>query len=110
MDKVMVFDTDALGVGERELGKKLMNSFLKLLCQRHQKPRTIILYQNGVKLACQGSEVVDLFRHLEADGVEILLCTTCLEFYNLKGSVEVGTPSNMGTIQDRMMEGMTFKP
>jgi selenium metabolism protein YedF len=109
MDQVIVFDTDALGVGEKELGKKLLNSFLKLLCQRHEKPRTIILYQYGVRLACQGSEVIDMLRHLETDGVEILICTTCLEYYALKEKVMVGTASNMGTIQDRMMEGKTFK-
>ena len=110
MDTTMVLDTDALGVGDKELGKKLLKSFLKLLCERHNKPRTVVLYQLGVTLACEGSEVIDLLQHLHREGVEILLCTTCLEYYDLKDKVMVGTESNMGTIQDRMMAGKTFKP
>jgi len=110
MDTTMVLDTDALGVGDKELGKKLLKSFLKLLCQRHDKPRTVVLYQRGVTLACQGSDVIDLLQHLQREGVEILLCTTCLEYYDLMDKVVVGTISNMGTIQDRMMAGKTFKP
>jgi len=110
MDTIIVFDSDALGVGDKELGKKLLKLFLKLLCQRHDKPQTVVLYQLGVTLACQGSEVVDLLQHLQREGVEVLLCTTCLEYYDLMDKVLVGTVSNMATIQDRMMAGKTFKP
>jgi selenium metabolism protein YedF len=110
MDTTLVIDTDALGVGEKELGKKLLKSFLTLLCGRHQKPRTVVLYQRGVTLACEGSEMIDMLQHLQNDHVEILLCSTCLEYYDLKDKVRVGTVSNMGTIQDRMMTGKTFKP
>ena len=110
MDATIVFDSDALGVGDKELGRKLLKSFLTLLCGGHQKPRTLVLYQLGVTLACEGSEMIDLLQHLQNDGVEILLCSTCLEYYNLKDRVRVGTISNMGTIQERMMTGKTFKP
>lgn len=110
MDRTIVIDTDALGVGEKELGRKLLYTFLRLLCERHEKPRTVILYQTGVTLACEGSEVIDFLNHLIQDGVEVLLCGTCLDYYNLRDKVLVGTISNMGTIQDRMMSGITFKP
>ena len=110
MDTTVVIDTDAMGVGETELGKKLLKSFLTLMCGGHQKPRTVVLYQRGVTLACEGSEMIDMLQHLQKDGVEILLCSTCLEYYQLKDKVQVGTVSNMGTIQDRMMTGRTFKP
>ena len=110
MDTTVVIDTDALGVGERELGRQLLYNFLKLLCERHQKPRTVVLYQHGIRLACEGSEVIDFLQHLLKDGVEILLCASCVEYYNVKDQVRVGTISNMGIIQDRMMTGKTFKP
>jgi selenium metabolism protein YedF len=110
MDQVVVIDGDAMGVGERELGRKLLKSFLTLLCQRHEKPRAVVMYNLGIRLGCKGSEVVDLLRHLEQDGVEILLCGTCVDYYNLEDKVIVGTVSNMGTIQDRMMSGIMVKP
>jgi selenium metabolism protein YedF len=110
MDNIVVIDSTTMGVGDEILGKKLLKTFLTLLCERHEKPRTVIFYNSGVKLACEGSDVLDLLRHLESDDVEILLCGTCLDYYNLREKTQVGTISNMGTIQERMLWGKTIKP
>ena len=110
MDRVLAIDSDVMGVGDRALGLKLISTFLKMLCARHEKPRTVILYNSGVKLACEGSPVIDYFTHLVNDGVELLLCGTCIDYYKLRESVLVGEISNMGTIQDRVMTGNVFKP
>ncbi len=109
LDHTIVIDSDSMGVGDKKLGRKLLKTFLTLLCERHDKPRTVILYNSGVPVACEGSEVLDLLRHLEKDGVEILLCGTCLDYYKLREKIQVGTISNMGTIQDRMLTGKTVK-
>lgn len=110
MDNTVVIDSTTMGVGNELLGKKLLKTFLTLLCERHEKPRTVIFYNSGVQLACEGSDLLDLLRHLENDGVEILLCGTCLDSFELREKVQVGNISNMGTIQDRMLTGKTIKP
>jgi selenium metabolism protein YedF len=110
MDNIVVIDSTTMGVGDEILGKKLLKTFLTLLCERHQKPRTVIFYNSGVQMACEGSDVLDLLQHLERDDVEILLCGTCLDFYELREKVQVGSISNMGTIQDRMLMGKPVKP
>ena len=110
MDHTVVIDSDSMGVGDKKLGRKLLKTFLTLLCERHDKPRTVIFYNSGVPLACDGSDVLDLLRHLEKDGVEILLCGTCVDFYGVLDTVAIGTISDMKTIQDRMLMGKTIKP
>ena len=110
MDNTVVIDSTSMGVGDEKLGKKLLKSFLTQLCERHEKPRTVIFYNSGIQLPCEESDLLDLLRHLEKDGVEILLCGTCVDYYGLREKVQVGTISNMGTIQDRMFMGKIIKP
>lgn len=110
MDGIVVIDSTTMGVGDEILGRKLLKTFLTLLCERHDKPRTVIFYNSGVQLACEGSDILDLLKHLDNDDVEILLCGTCLDFYELREKAQVGNISNMGTIQDRILTGKTVKP
>ena len=54
------------------------------------------------KLTTEGSEVIEYLRTLEREGVEILSCGTCLDYYNLKNKLLVGGVSNMYTIVEKM--------
>ena len=38
----------------------------------------------------------------EAQGVEILTCGTCLDYYGIKDKLAVGTVSNMYTIVEKL--------
>jgi hypothetical protein len=47
--------------------------------------------------------VVDDLQALKAQGIEILVCGTCLGHYGLKERVAVGEVSNMYTIAETML-------
>ncbi|MFH1090552.1 MAG: sulfurtransferase-like selenium metabolism protein YedF [Pseudomonadota bacterium] len=84
-----------MGQGEEELGRILMTAFLKTLGQAAPKPETIIFYNGGVHLTCEGSEHLETLQALEQSGIRILSCGTCLDFYHLKERLRVGAISNM---------------
>jgi selenium metabolism protein YedF len=92
---VVFIDTDSLGRGSEELGKILMRSFLQTLEQSEVHPQKIVLVNNGVKLACEGSEVLEDLQEFAAKGVELLSCGTCLDYFGIKKKLMVGKVSNM---------------
>jgi len=92
---VIFIDSDTIGRGAEELGKILMRSFLQTLGASEVKPQKIIFLNSGVKLACEGSEVFEDLKELSGEGVEILSCGTCLDFFGLKKKLMVGKASNM---------------
>lgn len=94
-DLVVFIDTDSLGRGSEELGRILMRSFLQTLEQSEVHPQKIILINSGVKLACEGSEVIEDLQELAAKGAEILSCGTCLDYFGIKKNLAVGQISNM---------------
>ena len=100
---VVSITTDRLGTGSEELGAILMRAFLNTLWDYEPSPEKVILINNGVLLATEGSAVLDALSLLEKKGVEILACGTCLAFYDLKDKLRVGMISNMHEIVAAMM-------
>ena len=101
---VVFVDTDSLGRGSEELGRILMRSFLQTLEQSEVHPQKVILINSGVKLACEGSEVIEDLQELSAKGAEILSCGTCLDFFGIKKKLMVGRVSNMYEIINSLAE------
>jgi len=87
--------SSVMGHGDDELGALLLRSFLKTQAQLDSKPSAIIFYNDGVKLCCQGSLLIDDLRGLEADGIEIIACGTCLNFFGLADQLQVGRVTDM---------------
>ena len=105
--KVFLIQSDGLGRGEDRLGGLLMANFLRLLGESKDKPRTIVFWNTGVRLVCEGSQVMDHLKRLEEQGVEILACTTCLEYFELVNKQKVGKPTTMvKSIQSLMSSDM----
>jgi len=103
--KVVVYiNSDLLGVGDEALGSFLMKAFLKTLLDLEKKPDRLILINGGVRLASEGSQVIDTLRTLSEKGVKIVSCGTCLDFYKLREKMSVGTISNMYDIIQSMVE------
>jgi len=67
------------------------------------QPHTIVFLNTGVKLVCQGSPVLDDLHTLENKGVEMLVCGTCLGYFELKAKLAVGQVSNMYDIAETML-------
>ncbi len=94
--RVVVFiASNFFGEGAKELGSILMRAFIKTLKQLDPLPECIIFANSGVKLTTEGSDLVADIKDIENSGAQILSCGTCLDYYNLKGKLEVGYESNM---------------
>ena len=93
--KVFLIQSDGLGRGDDQLGKMLMANFLRLLGDSQDKPESLVFWNTGVYLVCENSLVLDYLRKLEKQGVEILACTTCLEYFGLVDKLKVGKPTTM---------------
>ena len=93
--KVILVQSETLGSGDETLGSLLMANFLRLLGESDEKPSTLIFWNTGVRLLCEGSEVLNHVKRIEEKGMEILACTTCLEYFNLTDKLTVGQPTTM---------------
>lgn len=94
--KIMVMiATDRVGLGDDELGLKLMISFVKTLKEMGSELWRLVFVNNGVKLTVAGSEVLDDLKELADSGVHILVCGTCLMHFNLLEEKQVGETTNM---------------
>lgn len=99
---VVVLSSDKMGQGSDELGQILMKGFIFALTELDELPKTVLLYNSGVKLSTQGSNSIEDLKTLQAQGVEILSCGTCLNYYNLSDKLEVGEVTNMYSIVEKM--------
>ena len=95
---VLLFTRYGLGEAPEELQLTLAQKFLTLVLQGDTLPAKILFYTDGVRLACQGSPVLPLLQALEAQGVELILCQTCLEYFGLADQVEAGVVGGMPAI------------
>ncbi len=102
-DTVVVIASDQMGEGAEELGKTLLKAFVFSLTQQDKLPKTILFYNGGAHLTCEGSPMLEDLRVLEAEGVEILTCGTCLNFYGLTEKLAVGGVTNMYVIAEKML-------
>lgn len=101
-DDVIYIPTDKMGQGSDELGKVLMKSYFYALTEAKPYPAAVIFVNSGVNLTVEGSDVLDYLKTLEEQGVEILSCGTCLDFFHLKEKLAIGSVTNMYTIVEKM--------
>ena len=104
-DTVVLIASDVLGRGgNTQLGSLLIHSFLNTLGAFGSRPSSIIFMNDGVRLLTEDSVAVGELKQLEAQGVEILACGTCLSRLNLTDSLAVGRISNMYDLTDVMLK------
>ena len=101
-DMTIVFASNTMGKGSEELGKILIKSFIYTIAETTPYPSTLVFYNGGVHLTCEGSEVLEDLKRLEQEGVEILSCGTCLDFFKIKDKLQVGEITNMYTIYEKL--------
>jgi hypothetical protein len=95
---VVVVNTDGIGSVDEPLRHKLIELYLKMLLENELYPGAICFYAAGVKLVIEGSPVLDLLKTLESKGVHLIICLTCLQYFNLKEKVAVGVQGGMNDI------------
>ena len=99
---VAVLSSDQMGGGNEELGRILMKGFVYALTQLEELPETVLLYNGGARLSVEGSQSLEDLKSLEAQGVEILTCGTCLNYYGMSDQLRVGAVTNMYEIAEKM--------
>jgi len=96
---VILIGQPGLGSGDAKLGGMILANFLRLLGERESMPKYIVLWNEGVKIAVEGSPWLNHLKNLEDRGVKILSCQTCMEFFGLDG-VAIGEITGMAQIQE----------
>ena len=99
---LVVLSGNVMGTGDDKLGTSLMKAFVFALTKQDQLPDTILCYNTGAYLTCKGADTLEDLKLLESEGVTILTCGTCLDFYGLKEKLAVGSITNMYDIVEWM--------
>lgn len=98
---IVVCSSNVMG-SNQELGAILMKSFIFSLTKQDVLPDEMIFYNEGVKLTTCPGDILEDLQYLESQGVEIVSCGTCLDFFHLKEDLKVGSITNMYDIVERM--------
>lgn len=103
---VVAVGSDRMGEGSEELGHILMKSFIFALTQLDDLPDKILFYNGGAKITIEGSESLEDLKTLEEQGVEIMTCGTCLDYYGIKDKLAIGSVTNMYSIVETLQSAM----
>ena len=98
------YNKNSIGTNEGELGFNLAKMSIFTLAESEKLPAYVLFMNEGVKLVAGEVEpqVVDNLNAMIAKGTKVLVCGTCLNFYNIKEEIKVGTVSNMYDILGAM--------
>ncbi|MCR5582202.1 MAG: sulfurtransferase-like selenium metabolism protein YedF [Eggerthellaceae bacterium] len=109
--RVVVLSGEHMGQGDDVLGGNLMKAFVFALTQQDALPDTVLLYNGGAHLSCEGSPALDDLKALAQAGTEILTCGTCLKHYGIEDKLAVGEVTNMYVIVQKQLEaGVVVRP
>ena len=101
---VFVFPSYGMGqTADQDLKLRLAQKFLALVAQADPLPRQLCFYTDGVKLCVKGSPVLAELEALQSKGVELVLCSTCLDTLGLADQVAAGVVGGMGDIITAML-------
>ena len=101
---VIAIGSDKMGCGDEKLGKNLMKAFIYSVSQGEVHPKTMLFFNSGANLTCEGSLSLEDLNNLKELGVKIYTCGTCLDFYGLKDKLKIGEVTNMYDIVTKLEE------
>ena len=101
---VILITSNGMGKSDERLGQTLAGKYFELLSQNGSLPAVLCFYTEGVKLVCDDSPILDQLRKLEANGVRLIVCSTCLNYYELNENVQVGIVGGMGDILEAQVK------
>jgi hypothetical protein len=97
-DTVILVTNNGMGNADEILQQLLFVKYIELLLQNGNTPAALCFYTDGVKLVCEGSPVIEELRKLESHGVRLIVCITCLNYFELTTKIQVGIVGSMGDI------------
>jgi selenium metabolism protein YedF len=98
---VIMLGHDGMGQGDAELGRRVLKTFLQK-CSALNGLTAILLFNSGVRLAAEGSNVLAELHMLNENGIDVLPCGTCVDHYVLRNQIRTGTVSNMPELIEEM--------
>ncbi len=101
---VILISSNAIGSGNPELGKRIMRHFISAICTNRVKPRAIILTNEAVHLALEGSDVLPKLTSLEEQGTRIMVCVTSTDEYGVSDKLKVGYIADWDAIADHLLQ------
>jgi selenium metabolism protein YedF len=102
LSSIIVFKSDKMGDGDVSLGEILLMGYINTLTELDSFPDTMIFYNSGVFLCSDTSPVLSILIILLSKGVKIYICGACVDFYELKGKISIGTITNMYAISEML--------
>lgn len=100
---VVVLSSTGLGQGKPELSKRLLKFFVSALVHNRVKPRAIILLNEAVTLAADGSDIAKDLDVLHQQGVRIMVDVISADEYRVEQNLKVGAIADMDNICDFML-------
>lgn len=101
---ILLVSNNGMGNADEKLQQILIGKYLELLANYTELPAAICFYTDGVKLTCVGSPVIDTLKMLEARGMRLIVCSTCLSYFGLSDKVQVGIVGGMGDILEAQVK------
>lgn len=95
---VLVVKSKFMGQGDDDLGEVLIKGYFNALSESENPPGKIIFYNSGVFLSVADSPVIKSLIKLKEKNIDLLICGTCVDYYQLKEKINIGEISNMFTI------------
>lgn len=99
---IVVLSSDEVGQEDSTLGKQLAKSFVSSLTEQDVLPEYILMFNSGVKLATKDADTLEDLQALEKMGVKIMECGICVNFFDIKEQLGVGSITNMFRITELM--------
>ena len=101
---VILVTNNGMGTGPQDLQLTLIEKYLELLNQHDELPYAICFYTEGVRLVVEGSPMLEQLRALEARGVRLIVCSTCLDYFGLTDKLKAGIVGGMTDIMETMFK------
>jgi intracellular sulfur oxidation DsrE/DsrF family protein len=95
---VILVTNNGMGNADQKLQQLLFGKYVELLLQNESLPEVFCFYTDGVKLVCEGSPALEQLKSLESKGVRLIICSTCLNYFELTEKVRVGIVGGLGDI------------
>jgi selenium metabolism protein YedF len=107
----LYLNSDKMGVGDEELGKKLMRIFLSELAKSSVRIDVIGCVNSGINLTTSGSEVLESLKNLQERGARIATCGTCLDYHGRREELQIGEVGTMEmTVQIMAQADKVIRP
>lgn len=101
---VIMITNNGMGKADETLQQKLAGKYLELIQLNDSLPNAICFYTDGVKLVVEDSPVLEQLKSLENAGVHLIICSTCLEYFDLTEKVQVGIVGGMTDILEAQVK------